>query len=62
MNEKQQAPEGNMLMQITRRGKKISELLKKFLSNGSDKVDPVPFFIEDWSDPERFKATIAHRV
>ncbi len=51
-----------MHVQITRRNQKIPKQFRKFLDNGSNKVDLVRFFLEDWSDPERFKAIIAHHV
>ncbi|CAB4016690.1 Hypothetical predicted protein [Paramuricea clavata] len=59
---KRRAPEGSIRIQITRRDKKIPKQFKKFLDNGCNKVGLVRFFLEDWSDPERFKAIIAHRV
>ena len=59
---KWRAPEGSIRIQITRRDQKIPKQFKKVLSNGCNKVNLVRFFLEDWSDPERFKAVIAHRV
>ena len=59
---KRRAPEGSIRIRITRRDQKIPKQFKKFLGNGCNKVNLVRFFLQDWSDAERFKAVIAHRV
>ena len=59
---KRRAPEGSIRIRITRRDQKIPKQFKTFLGNGCNKVNLVRFFLQDWSDAERFKAVIAHRV
>ena len=58
----QRAAAGTIRIQLTRRDQKRPKQFKKYLSDGVNKVDLVKFFLKDWSDPERFKATIADRA
>ena len=59
---KRRASAGSIRIQITRRDQKPPKQFKKYLSDGSNKVDLVKFLLNDWSDPRRFNATIADRV
>ena len=56
------AASGIIRIQLTRREQKLPKQFKKFISDGVNKVALVKFFLKDWSDPERFKATIGYRV
>ena len=59
---KRRASAGSIRIQLTRRDQKPPKQFKKYLSDGSNKVDLVNFFLADWSDPDRFKALIADRI
>ena len=52
------AAAGCIRVQLTRREQKRPKQFKKFLCYGVNKIDLVKFFLNDWSDPERFKSTI----
>ena len=59
---RRRAASGTIRIQLSRREQKRPKQFKKFLSDGVNKVDLVKFFLNDWSDPERFKAVIAEKV
>ncbi|CAB4012350.1 Hypothetical predicted protein [Paramuricea clavata] len=59
---KRRASAGNIRVQINRRDQKPPKQFKKYLSDGSNKVDLVKFLLLDWSDPERFREVIMGRV
>ena len=59
---KRRASAGTIRIQLNRRDQKPPKQLKKYLSDGCNKIDLVKFFLNDWSDPERFKAMIGDRV
>ena len=59
---KRHASAGNIRVQINRRDQKPPKQFKKYLSDGSNKVDLVKFLLLDWSDPERFRGVIVDKV
>lgn len=60
--QKRRASAGTICIQLNRRDQKQPKQLKKYLSDGCNKIDLVKFFLNDWSDPEGFKAMIGDRV
>ena len=59
---KRRASARTIRIQLRRRDQKPPKQFKKYLSDGCNKIGLVKFFLNDWSDPERFKAMIEDRV